>query len=249
LSSRRLATVVLSSVLPVCAWGFQLPFGNAGTDTPIDAGYTDVVTYPMDTNGCPPDMRWIPPATVHLGSEAPGNAFLARNGAHVAVMHGYCIDTHETTVRSFVRTSGVVNIDAGAYCVGPDTYPIRCIDFDTASAFCRARGKRLPTSDEWEYAARGMDGRLHPWGSKSRRALDSAVHLRAVGTDPEDRSVFGVEDMGTNAPEWVDDPAMCATLSNFALVRGLPPGPGGSTILSLRCSPKASSLPGFRCVQ
>jgi formylglycine-generating enzyme required for sulfatase activity len=97
-------------------------------------------------------------------------------------------------------------------------HPINCVDFAQATAYCESVGQRLPTEEEWEFAARGGDGRSFPWGngkpdaqlcwdpgaSARFRPLDreSMAGTCSVGAHPNDRSPFGVLGMSGNVREW-----------------------------------------------
>jgi sulfatase modifying factor 1 len=107
--------------------------------------------------------------------------------------------------------------EQNAFCNGPRSlrgdHPINCVDFDQASAYCAWVGKRLPTEEEWEYAARGAEGRTYPWGSEAPSAqlcwnrLEGQDYAHAsgtcpVGAYPAGDSPFGVHDIVGNVWEW-----------------------------------------------
>ncbi|MBP9107321.1 MAG: SUMF1/EgtB/PvdO family nonheme iron enzyme [Gemmatimonadaceae bacterium] len=94
-----------------------------------------------------------------------------------------------------------------------DNHPINCIDWSQSSAYCQSRGGTLPTEAQWEYAARGTDGRIYPWGSDA--PASQLCWSRTTGVGPGSGcpvgsflsgvSPFGLLDMAGNVSEWALD--------------------------------------------
>jgi iron(II)-dependent oxidoreductase len=87
-------------------------------------------------------------------------------------------------------------------------YPRENLPWAEARDFCLRRGARLPTEAEWEYAARGPEAWLYPWGmvlEQDRLVFDrnSNNHTAPVGSRPGGVSWVGAYDMAGNVWEWV----------------------------------------------
>jgi formylglycine-generating enzyme required for sulfatase activity len=161
-----------------------------------------------------------------------------------------------------------------------DDHPVVYVTSVEAEKFCDwlsqkdGRKYRLPTEAEWEYAARGTDGRKYPWGNTDGRGKfanfadastvfpwrdpqinDGYPETSPVGAFSQGASFFALEDMAGNVWEWCLDfyqPLAGVPKQN---PRGPASGPkriyrGGSwksRFTNLRASARGSNAPNYSC--
>lgn len=212
---------------------------NASTTTTGQDGGVDSSS---STPVCPPDMSLVPAArAIKLGDDAIGRRYFPENRSHTTVIKQFCIDTYEVSLGRYHSVTGVAptpGCDLGI------DFPAVCVSILDAKAYCHSLGRRLPTSDEWEYAGRGVDGRLFPWGSLAPGG-GVTLTIHRVGADARDRSPFKVFDLGQNAGEWVDD--QDCTAPGSGVVRGtMPRAWADGALVHERCGQPSSTI-GFRC--
>jgi formylglycine-generating enzyme required for sulfatase activity len=206
-----------------------------------------------EVNSCAEGMMPVAAGTYVMGSpEGEGDS--DEQPQHEVTLSAYCIDKTEVTVAAYAKCVAAKGCSAAPLttnwsndtaesrktssqrCNREDRpeHPINCVDWGQAAAYCTWNGQRLPTEAEWEYAARGNDGRLYPWG----QAAPSATRLNACGSEctskdtakrrripwkamydgsdgwettapvgsyPEGRSPSGALDMAGNVWEWTAD--------------------------------------------
>ncbi len=151
----------------------------------------------------PPDgMVFVPPGEFQKGSDDPG-ADDNERPARLVFLPGFYIDRTEVTNAEYQR------FDPG-HAFPPDRrdFPVVKCAKEDAERYATWAGKRLPTGDEWEKAARGSDGRLYPWGNsfdQTKANLGGSPDLVAVGSFAAGASPYGALDMAGNAWEWVSD--------------------------------------------
>lgn len=190
-----------------------------------------------DDAGCPPEWACVqglcreaprgedplrpslPQVSIQGGTSLMGTNLLGgvndyERPAHMVQVGAFALDEREVTVRAYRAC-----VEAGACgqpaktpgCnygrAGRDDHPINCVDWEQARAFCGWLGRRLPTEDEWEFAARGTAGQSYPWGGLLPDTGNYLCWKRgaADGTCPSGafpRGVNGLYDMGGNVWEW-----------------------------------------------
>jgi formylglycine-generating enzyme required for sulfatase activity len=105
---------------------------------------------------------------------------------------------------------------------GQEDHPVVYVDLEDARAFARWAGKRLPTEEEWQYAAQGTDGRRYPWGDALEQGRCNGGETKtttAVKAFPRGRSPFGCYDLCGNVWQWTES-ERCDGRTRFCIIRG-----------------------------
>jgi formylglycine-generating enzyme required for sulfatase activity len=191
-------------------------------------------------------MVYVPSGTFQMGStdaevdqalemcnEAIGNCergwFENEQPAHTVTLDSFWIDQYEVSNAQYHQCVTAGACEASSYWddadFNGDEQPVVGVSWYNAQTYCEWIGGRLPTEAEWEYAARGVEGNVYPWGDTfdcargnfdDETSLDDYVVPGGAGCDGYDmtapvgrfeagKSWCGVHDMAGNVWEWVAD--------------------------------------------
>lgn len=167
----------------------------------------------------PPGMIRIPGGTFNMGSPISDTASSAdERPEHDVTVASFYFDITEVTQGAYrlcVNAGECTNPDdfnVTAACnwgrSGRENHPANCIDWSQAKTYCEWRGARLPTEEEWEYAARGTRKSKYPYGDDTlaMQGCFGAGGTCAVGSYP--KTLFGqidsegINDLLANVAEW-----------------------------------------------
>lgn len=168
------------------------------------------------TNGDKPGpMVLIPAGEFLMGSD---ERLPDEGPAHKVTLKSYWIDVYEVTneqYKAFIDAAGrrsPSHFRNRTFPPGKGDHPVTEVTWYDAEAYCTWAGKRLPTAEEWEKAARGTDGRMFPWGNEfdPNKAntpqrwviLKQEGDTMPVGSFPDGVSPYGLYDMSGNVWEW-----------------------------------------------
>jgi formylglycine-generating enzyme len=189
----------------------ELPPGFSAV---AEAGYTAAgLPLRIRSERTASDMVLIPEGAGPQGID--GSDLKDAGPAHAVFLDAFYIDVHEVTVsrweayRDARRSEGKkakVPAEAARKSSAPDE-PVTGITWSDASNYAEYLGLTLPTEAQWERAARGTQGFVHPWGNGLAvwdRPYKAGV-ISPVGSFRADVSPYGVFDLAGNAREWCSD--------------------------------------------
>jgi formylglycine-generating enzyme required for sulfatase activity len=199
---QKIALCLLTTVLCVAALTSCQP------RPPADATLGSTWTRPSDGMV----MLYVPAGQFEMGCETSphGN----ERPIHTVTLDGFWIDRTEVTNGQYALCVSAQACRESAYADEPATsqeaLPVVGVSWQDAADYCAWAGGRLPTEAEWEYAARGTDGPVYPWGDEAPTCERTQFRecpgpALPVGSIPDGSSWCGALDMAGNAWEWVGD--------------------------------------------
>jgi formylglycine-generating enzyme required for sulfatase activity/serine/threonine protein kinase len=208
--SRRIAVVAVAIVAIVVAALIMKSIANRSVYPSLPVKHSLESDNKTIAPVTPEGMVYVPGGTFMMGRD-DGDEY--ERPAHSVTLKPFFMDINEVTNEDYEKFVSATNRKAPAdwksqtYPEGAARKPVTWVTWDDAAAYAQWAGKRLPTEEEWEFAARGTDGRRYPWGNKWEAGLANANGASRGMADVvtyRGTSQFGAVDMVGNAWEWTD---------------------------------------------
>jgi formylglycine-generating enzyme required for sulfatase activity len=230
--AKRLIRIWPFLLLLLIAWGAVVLFRAYPKYKPLSAGQLDTARQGVArnrdwqpvlrrVNGY--DMALVPAGCFVMGSsdaqlteaETSCDDFYGVYGCKISfdneqpahracISEPYWIDLTAVTNRQYGKSTMLgLAFSANAQA----TWPVESVTWQAAAEFCQRREARLPSEAEWEYAARGPDAMIYPFGDEFDLAKPTLrkISPAPVGEKPEGASWVGALDMSGGIGEWVQD--------------------------------------------
>lgn len=155
-------------------------------------------------------MVWVPAGEFMMGSDE--GAADEQPVRRVRISRGFWLAKCEVTVQQWLHYCKEARVLLKAEIITPTDHPMSGVSWHDVAAYCNYYGMMLPTEAQWEWAARGPEGRKYPWGNAwdPKRCCNNDNtgedgFTMPVGRFADGASWCGALDMAGNLAEWCQD--------------------------------------------
>lgn len=176
--------------------------------------YTHLSASTQSRRGVPVDVGDLPAEDTGGMVRVDAGAYLVGDVNRSSTLDAFEMDIYPVTNRQykqFVDKTGYAHVPEhwrdNNYAPDLANHPVVNVNWEDANAYAQWVGKRLPSEQEWEKAARGPEGRVYPWGNAFNHFNCNCRELGLRGTTDVTQfhsgvSQYGGYDMAGNVWEW-----------------------------------------------
>ncbi len=197
------------------------------TDDALENKRPKVITVSSIPKNKKKGMVHFPAGTINIGPDPKDKV---HSPAYQVIVPEFWMDRYEVSVAEFTvflnkggndqyysswmqipERCGIIRDGDAKYSVvqGRENYPVTYVSHDAALAYAKSFDKTLPTEEMWERAARGLEGRMYPWGNENIDTDMANYNFYYGGTTPvgsfsKGATPDGIFDMAGNVKEWTN---------------------------------------------